>query len=158
MALLDPTKILPTRFLEAKVFSLYMPADPNGHPYLVATVEGKPMAVGLAGDEKFYFWPIEKGPDENGFIVPDIKIGVDTGGASEQSHMSTTGSIVRKGDKLGILARPGGGMSQKIFIQLCDELPVGSQEVKIAFSKWEISLGEGTDKQVLFKFDLGKPA
>lgn len=142
----------------ATVGSLVWPRDEYSPPFLIGQREGAAMAVALNGNDAFHAFPIAGSSNRRGTIVPQVRLEIDvTSAVNLNKRDYATGQVIRNGKRLALVCRLGHGYSSGFFwIDIRDDLPdVG--EDNAAFERWNVVLGRGQEKQVLFAHSPGTP-
>jgi hypothetical protein len=131
--------------------TLLLPRRDREEIMLIGEFKGAPVAIFLSGDYKFHFFETEGAAHWKGLIVPDVRIEVDETSLSDASYTSVPlGSLVRKDTTLGIRVRRERGFDDGATADLHSNLPSSGSE-EAGFSKWQIVIGTGADKRVLWK-------
>lgn len=117
-------------------------------------MQGRPAAFILTGPQRFS-WHLSEGADcWSGLVFSSIRIEMDESSAfSPQSIQPPLGSLVREGTSLVARATPSEFRGSNTVV-LEKDLPSAGQ-LSVGFRRWQVVLGHGTEKRVLFK--VGEP-
>lgn len=139
---------------DAKPLSLMLPRTRYEHTILVGHVEGKPTAVVLTGQHASLCFECERNNSFGGLIIPGVRIEVDETSLCDPAGMDTPScSIIRRDTRLAIQAQSERRFGGSTSVTLHDEL-VSAGEQKAGFTKWQVVIGEGVTKRVLWKVDV----
>lgn len=135
----------------------------HGAPFgkLLATpTDGRPVTqwcVLLEGEYRFRAFITDiYAPPRVGLIIPVQNIEVDEVSAFDPGGMGTLGALVRKGTSVSMrVLVESSGFRQAKLLDLMTDLPVGSKDVAVAFSKWSLTVGSGEARRELFS--IGAP-
>ena len=151
--MLKPDQFFTGTLAQAAPLSLVLPRNQYEKPFIVGTGDGKPIAVCLEreGDFTFGYFFSENATNWRGLIIPDIAIEVDETSLYDPSYNSARlGSLVRSETRLGIAAKPEGGWrGGHTLIPLVEGLPAVPDDASAGFTRWQIVIGDGTEKRVL---------
>lgn len=134
----------------AKPLSLLLTSNSQKMALLVGQYQGKAAAVFLLGEYQAHFLQSEGNENIDGLIVPNVNIEID-----ETSFIDTYRteipllSVIRTDTQLVIAAKSEHSPFSPRSIVLYDNLAsVGTK--KAAFTKWQVVLGEGANKRILW--------
>jgi hypothetical protein len=136
----------------AEPLSLILPRTRYEETALVGHTSDGPAVVFLSGSRPFEWFACAGNTHWKGLIVPHVRIEVDEASVFEPDSISgNIGSVLRTGTQLVIRARPIAphGYAQII---LEDGLPT-TQNVAAGFTTWQVVIGSGHDKRVLWNSD-----
>ncbi|WP_226781928.1 hypothetical protein [Oceaniglobus trochenteri] len=147
--MLSPSEFTVGKVGAAKPLSLILPTSKYEETLLVGQLEDLPTAVFLSGQHKSMFFKTEGNESWGGLIIPSVRIEIDeTSFVDEYSSEAPMLSVTRTDTKLVVAARSERSFGQ-VQITLHEGL-VSSGEAKAKFANWQIVLGEGQDKRVLW--------
>lgn len=141
---------------EAAPGTLVLPRTKNEKTFLVGD-RGGPIAMFLDGDHQFASFPTQDLENWKGLHVPGVELIVDHLSLfSPDDDRVPLGSVVRGGTYLAITAKSGDryGFQDAIRINLRDDLPKSPSQLKAGFLHWQLVLGSGQERRVLFEMDL----
>jgi hypothetical protein len=120
--------------------------------FLVTAATGEPTAIFLDGEHRFSFMPSAGNTDWSGILVPNVVVEVDETSILDANEGQPLGSIVRKHSLLLVRAKRDQRMGVTPIAIVAD-LPTCHENESVVFARWQIMLGEGLSKRVLFKVD-----
>lgn len=141
---------------EALPGTLVLPRTKYESTFLVGE-RGGPIAMFLDGDYRFSSFPTKDVNNWKGVLIPGVELIVDHASLFDpDDERAPLGSVVRGGTYLAITAKSGDryGFQDAIRINLRDDLPKSPSEVKAGFLHWQLVLGSGQERRVLFEMDL----
>lgn len=136
--------------------SLILPMSRYDQKIVVAGSREKRMAVFIGEQHKYESFEIER-ENKNwyGLIVGDISVEVDENSIfNPQSTSAPMGSIIREENRLVIQTKTGHYPS-RLKVPLYENLPALENDCRVAFWRWQIFVGELTEKRILAKIDVG---
>lgn len=136
--------------------TLVLPRTKYESTFLVGERDG-PIAVFLDGDHQFESFPSKEAKNWKGLLIPGIELLVDhTSLFDPDDERVSLGFALRGGTYLAITAKSADryGFHDAIRIKLRDDLPKSPSELKAGFLRWQIVLGGGIERRVLFEIDL----
>lgn len=136
--------------------TLVLPRTKYESTFLVGD-RGGPIAMFLDGDHQFASFPCKGNDNWKGLLIPNVELIVDPDSLFDPASDHTPlGCVVRGGTYLAVTARSGDrhGFPNAIRINLRDDLPKLPSNLKAGFLNWQLVLGSGQDRQVLFEMDL----
>lgn len=157
--MLEPHEFFVGTLDDTRPGTLVLPRHQYEMPFLVGTIKGEPVAMVLAGDHAWHTMPCANSINWRGMLIPDIAVVVDhTSLVDPERGDAPLGSVVRMADKLAIraLEERGGFRGQGVLIELANDLPAGDSSYRAAFLHWQVVLGRGDQRRVLFEVDLRK--
>ncbi|RYG86338.1 MAG: hypothetical protein EON59_10230 [Alphaproteobacteria bacterium] len=149
--MLTPSQFAVGTLAHAKPLSLLLPRGPHEKPFIIGTVEGRAFAVCIAIDDAhaFAFFSAEHAHHWRGLIVQDVLVEVDETSVYDTAYNDVRlGSMIRSGSRLSIAAKVEGWRGGVSLVTLADTLPQAGEE-SAGFTRWQIVIGSGIDKQVL---------
>lgn len=145
---------------EAAPGTLVLPRTKYESTFLVGD-RGGPIAMFLDGDYLFSSFPTKDVDNWKGLLIPGVELIVDHASLFDpDDERALLGSVVRGGTYLAITAKSGDryGFQDAIRISLCDDLPKSPSNLKAGFLHWQLVLGSGQERRVLFDMDLREKA
>lgn len=143
---------------EALPGTLVLPRTPYESTFLVG-VRGGPVAMFLDGDHQFSSFPSAEAENWKGLLIPGVELLVDHSSLfSPDDERAPLGSVVRGGSYLAVTAKSGDryGFHDAVRINLQDDLSESPSALKAGFLHWQLVLGCGLERRVLFEIDLRK--
>lgn len=137
---------------DAKPLSLILPRKKYEATILVGKNQAGHNAVVLSGQYSCYCIDSRNNDNWSGIIIGDIHIELDEKSVFDAlDDDPALGNIVRLDSNLTIIAKQEKSYPNVVSVTLCDDLsPV--TRLKAGFRRWQIVLGEGVDKRVLWRF------
>lgn len=129
--------------------SLILPRTKFEVVALIGTMKGAPAAVFLSGQYAFQCFQSADNRNWQGLIVPKVRIEVDETSLFDPDYGSPMGTVVRQETDLVVRARTENSFGQTAPVTLHGGLP--ACELKAGFSQWQVVIGEGLDKRVLWR-------
>lgn len=141
---------------DAKPLTLVLSrGNAHGAPFLVGTSKGETVAVFLSGDYQYQAFKTAGNNSWEGILVPDVRIEVDEKSVFDPNmHPAVFGAVICEGSGLILNARDGDWRGMAWPIGLVEGVE-GAARVSVGFSQWNIVLGAGNEKRVLFEVSLG---
>lgn len=156
--MLKPFECSPGLIEDAETLTLVLSREPYEQTALVFRVADKKIVLFLSGgsDQQFRFMESNGDYDWRGLLIPNVAIELDeTSLVAIERHYAPLGSLIRHRDKLlvqtTILNSRFNYSGTQLPIML--GLPAISPTEKACFAKWQIVLGDGEEKRVLFRVD-----
>ena len=157
--MIDPSECFAGLLSAAKPMSLVLPTSNDGNRFLIATHNGMPHAICL--DElhqlgRFHSFPCND--DHNfwgGLHIPGIRIELDEASLNEaQGRFVPRGAMLRTEDRLELRVQLERHQNVSVaFIIVADGLPACAPNQSACFLKWQVVIGKGQDKRVLWQVD-----
>lgn len=141
---------------EAVPGTLVLPRTRYESTFLVGE-RGGPAAMFLDGDHQFSSFPSAQAENWRGLLIPGVKLIVDHDSLFDpDDERAPLGCAVRGGSYLAVTAKSGDryGFRDAIRINLQDDLPESPSALKAGFLHWQLVLGSGLERRVLFEIDL----
>lgn len=132
--------------------SLILPRSKYEEPFLIGLTGSGPTAVFLDGQNRFRSMSAAGNKDWHGVIVPQIRVAVCAKHIVDPNHAKEPGMMVRIGTKLAICTRDARGFGMLHLLTIEDGHADGNDH-QAGFQKWQIVLGEGPDRTVLWSYD-----
>jgi hypothetical protein len=154
MTLLSPHEFIVGSLARAQPLSLVLPRNKYEATFLVCQAEASAVAVCLAGQHAFQHFPCSNNSHWKGLIVPDVRVEVDITSLIETGQGTPLGAALRSASRLMIAARSDQSYGPS-GVTLHDDLPPAYEEA--AFSRWQVIIGRGLDKRMLWSIDLNAP-
>ncbi|EJT04932.1 hypothetical protein [Rhizobium sp. CCGE 510] len=136
---------------DAKPLSLMLPHGQYDEPVLVGHIDAAPMALFLSGQIAFRYFPSADNDDWRGLIIPNVRVEVDETSLLNPARVDVPqGSVVRQDTRLVVEAKPERSLGGSASITLSESLKdVG--KLSIGFGNWQVVIGEGNAKRVLWQ-------
>ena len=152
--MLEPKEYFVGNLTAAPAGSLVLPRNQHELPVLMGLRgEGR---IGVFLGEPFRFSTLENDnfDDWAGLIVPGVTILADE--STLTPEIKRLGTLVRLKDKIALAASPPvrHGFGQMIRVDLATDLPPCADTEQAGFLHWQIVLGRGVERRVLFNVDL----
>ncbi len=141
----------------AKPISLIQPITDHEDEMLIAGNTENPIAIFLQGEHAFQWFEVAGSSNWTGLIIPNLSIEVDqTSAFNPNFQRNWIGAAVRSQTELTICVKAKGrnGTSN---ISVVSELP-SLGDYKVGFNRWQLVLGDGSQKWVIRAFDLTQSA
>ncbi len=141
---------------EAAPGTLVLPRTKYESTFLVGE-RGGPFAMFLDGNYLFSSFPTKDVDNWKGLLIPGVELVVDHASLFDpDDKRAPLGSVVRGGTYLAVTAKSGDryGFQDAIRINLRDDLPKSPSNLKAGFLHWQLVLGIGQERRVLFEMDL----
>jgi hypothetical protein len=137
-------------FAKAAPLSLVLPRTTYEAAAIIGAFNDAPTAVILSGDYAFRTFKSADNDTWRGLIVPGVRIEVDETSLFDPDYEGLpVGSIVRAGTDLAVHARAESSAWQTLSVALHTGL--APTDLKAGFGRWQIVVGTGTDKRVLWR-------
>ena len=154
--MLSPEEFTVGNVEEAPPGSIVLPRGKYESVVLICEGDEEPVAVFLGAEGGFRFFPAIGTDRWGGMIVLDVRIEVDeTSLYNPETHGIHPGILVREGTKLFIRGTGQDTFGRSSPVTVKSGLPEGSGGA--AFTRWQVVVGRGDEKRVLYKVDLGDP-
>ncbi len=155
MTMLPPDKLVSANLGDAKELSVLMPTNKWGFPFLLVPSGETVLAVSLGGEQKFACFDAKGNTAYRGLLITGVELVLDPDSAFDFSRLDgRPGVLVRDGAFLAMNLFPEGMMRIAQLVPLFAGLPAGSSGLQIGFNHWQVTIGQGVDRQVLFDMDL----
>ena len=140
---------------EITSLTLVLPVTQCEETLLVLPQQDKLIAIFLTGQHRFHGFNVAGNDILKGLLIADIQLEADeTTVSSPGRNDLPLGALVRSGTCLGIKGR----MDHSYHlapIAVYAGLPQIHRELEVGFTKWQITLGEGLARKVLFEMNVG---
>jgi len=140
---------------DAVPLSLVLPRNERKTIALVGHSENVPTMVSLSPADDFRSFEASGGQNWTGLIIPNVRVEVDEASVVDpRAEDRLLGIVVRLDTRLVIRAKPEFFYSGPTLVTLHDGLePTGGQPEahQAGFRRWQIVVGEGVDKRVLWQ-------
>ncbi|NNU40583.1 hypothetical protein G9X64_29690 [Rhizobium sophorae] len=141
-------------FKDALPGSLILPRSEREETVLIGRVANAPAAVFLSERSRYEYFLTADSDNWYGLIIPNVRIEVDEKSVFDPSYGNHLGAIQRVGTTISIRAKADRSLSAN-YIVLEDGLDsVG--EFKAAFTRWQVIMGEGFSKRILWQAPASK--
>ncbi len=131
--------------------SLLLPRRHLDEPLLIGnSPSGKSACLVLSGHRQFSWFESEGADGWIGLAYPSVRIEMDeTSVFSPDYTQVALGNLIQKGTCLAVCAKSHEFRGQN-FVIVEDNLP-STGEISVGFTRWQVVLGHGPEKNVLFK-------
>lgn len=149
--MLSPDEFTVGTFADAAPLSLILPRTSYEDAALIGSWEGAAAAVFLSG--QFAFHVFENTPRDHwcGLVVPDVRVEVDEATLFDPERNDVPlGTIIRTDTRLVVQAKRQNTFSRGTPVTLHDGLP-SANELKAGFSGWQVVIGTGLAKRILWQ-------
>lgn len=146
---------------DAAPLTLMLPRTKYERHFLIGGPADDPIAICFAEDYKFRAFHSAENEAHQGLLISNVRIEVDAASAVNASNYDVPlGAIVRRGTGLGIMAMLDGnsfrGYSAQL-ITLYSGLAEAREGCGVGFQRWNVTLGSGENRRILFEVDLTQP-
>lgn len=148
--MLYPEEFTIGTFASAPAGSLILPRTKYEVAAIVGVIGEASTVVILSGQLQFNYFPTAGVENWSGMIVPNVRIEVDEKTAFDPGYGRPPGSVIRASTFLGIHALSERAYGRTQVVPLVLELPAAA-EGGVGFTKWQVVLGAGVDKQILMQ-------
>lgn len=133
--------------------SLLLPRLPSDEPLLIGTSkDGKNACLMLAESHQFTWFESAGAERWLGLVFPTVRIEIDeTSVFSPDYAQAVPGNLIREGSSLVVIAKSSQFRGRDIVV-LENNLP-STGVLSVGFTRWQIVIGHGIDKRVLFKIE-----
>ncbi len=155
--------VAPVSMAAEGAMTLVLPRSVYERQCLVIMRDGKPTIICLdedAGAGAFFSFQSDEDDNWQGVHIPNVRIELDVSGLCDAQNQSIpVGTMVRTEDKLTLRVKKEGNYQALGSVTLLEGLPNCAPRQNAYFLKWQIVLGEGSEKRVLHMVDVTpKPA
>lgn len=134
-----------------KPLSLILPIRNYDAPILIGKVDNDPIGVILGGSNKSTYFKCEESSLLGGLIIPDVRVEVDETSIFDAGRIDPPAlSVVRMDRVLSIVAKAYSNLHSWENVVLHDDLPK-ARDYTAGFKAWQVVLGNGSEKRVLWK-------
>ena len=154
--MLSPSDFSVGSFPEAEGLTLMLPRTQHEEPILIADASGVKVAIYL-GKHKYDACPCGDSHGWNGLLIADVSIELDETSLFDPGRDDAPlGALVREGVSLNMIAKiiDNHHIQRAQPITIIAGLPPCRERESAGFTKWQIVLGEGEEKKVLFRVDV----
>ncbi|TCN19811.1 hypothetical protein [Sinorhizobium americanum] len=149
--MLSPNEFTVGTLGSAEPLSLILPRTKYEATMLVGYVDKAPAAVFLSGQFAFQYLLSTGNDNLGGLIVPGVRVEVSESSVFDPNQTSAPfGAVIRTDTRLVIRAKSEHAFGGSSSVTLHDEL-ASAGELYAAFTKWQIVIGEGQAKRVLWQ-------
>lgn len=141
---------------KATPLTLVLPRNTQEEPFLIGLCSNAPAALFLSGRHQFTWFASAGSETWNGLLIPNVRIEVDETSIFCPSDVHPEfGTIVRKDAQLVAQARARSthSVNRAESVVLEDGLP-STLNVEAGFRRWQIVLGSGLDKRVMYEVSV----
>lgn len=142
---------------EARPGTLVLPRTRYESTFIVGERADRAIAMFLDGDHIYKSFPSAEGESWKGLLISEIELVVDPASLFDpDNEQAPFGAVVRGGKYLSVIAKSGDryGFHDAIRISLHGDLTAMASNLKVGFLHWQLVLGSGQDRRVLFEIDL----
>lgn len=142
---------------EATPLTLVLPYSEYGDAFLVGSSDGEPVAVCLGEGSPFQAFKSAGNDSWGGLLIPGVHIEVDEKSVYDaMSRSPVFGAVLCKGSGLAITAHGEHSRSMAWSIVL-EKSSTTVLNRAAGFRKWNVVLGSGREKRVLFEVSVTSP-
>jgi hypothetical protein len=142
---------------QATSLSLVLPRHEHEETILIARCSSGPAAFFLSERERFKWFESSGNNHWHGLLIPNIRIEVDETSVFDPSRIEAKpGTVIRHGTQLVVKAKGARAFSILESLVLEDGLPETSQE-HAGFLRWQVVIGVGIEKRILFGVSVDEP-
>ncbi len=154
--MLSPNEFMIGNVGNAKPLSLVLPTNKHEVAMLVGQRNEVSVAVVLSGEHTSLSFESEGNEHWSGLIIPNVRIEIDeTSFVDTYSSDKPPLSVVRTATKLVIATKSKNSFERPSkMVTLHDNLMSAGKEFQAAFTKWQVVLGDGETKRVLWRLDM----
>lgn len=136
----------------ATPLSLILPRNQYEATALVGTLKDTPAAVFLSGQFAFSFLPSVDNHSWKGLIIPNVRVEVDPTSLYNGDNIGGgLGTVIRMDTRLIVKAKSERFYGDGVSVTLHDGLTPCAEGYTAGFANWQVVLGEGQDKRVLWR-------
>jgi len=152
--MLAPEEFTVGTFASAPAGSLILPRNKHEATAIVGLLDDAPTAVLLGNRFPFHYFPTAGSETWSGMIIPKVRVEVDESTAFDPAYGgSPLGTVVRAAAELSIYGTTERSFGRHVAVSLVSNLPA-TPDGSVGFSRWQVVLGAGTEKRILFKIDV----
>lgn len=141
----------------ATPLSLILPRNQYEAALLIGSCNDAPAAVFLSGQFAFTFFPSADNHSWKGLIVPNVRVEVEpTSLYNGDNFGGGLGSVIRVDTRLVVKAKSERYFGDGVSVTLHDGLAPCAEGYTAGFANWQVVVGEGQDKRVLWR-SIDKP-
>jgi hypothetical protein len=158
--MLSPADFTVGSFPEAEGLTLMLPRTKHEEPILITSASCEKVAIYL-GQHKYDAHPCGDHDGWKGLVIRGVAIEVDEASLFDPDYEDAPlGAVVRQGSGLNIIAKSidNHHIRRAQPVALMVDLPACRERVAAGFRKWQVVLGDGEDKQVLFAVEASSVA
>lgn len=156
--MLAANEIMVGSVADAIPLSLVLPRSSYESIALVGQRENVSTVVSLSPTDEFRSFAASDGQNWTGLIIPNVRIEVDeTSVFDALNEHRSFGNIIRLDTQLAIRAKQDSLFARPTLVTLHNGLASTegkSERYQAGFSRWQIVIGEGVDKRVLWETSL----
>lgn len=153
--LLSANEFTAGTFTEAKPLSLVLPRSKSETTALIGRIHDEPAAVLLDGPHAFTFFDTSSASNWRGIIISNVRIELDEESAFDPDKVDfSPGAIVRSKKEISLCAKAPNSFGSFSFLTMDSNLSIESS-LEVGFLNWQIVLGEGREKRILFNQHSG---
>lgn len=152
--MLSPNEIFIGKLANSQGLTLLLPSNSReSDTALIADVGEEKHVFFLGGQNKFSAFECTGNPHHGGILIPNVRIEFCVQSVVDEYSNWKAGTLVRAENKLYVASREQ-HFSGTYLVPLLDALPDCVSRCKAGFSKWQIVIGEESNKRVLHTISL----
>lgn len=152
--MLSVEEFIPGTLSKAEPLTLLLPRHEHERAMLVVPGEGAPTVVMLSASDQFTSFECASNTVWAGLMIPRVRIEVDEASVFvPQRRGEPLGALVRHGTTLSIVSK-GDWSSPHRHVIVVSGLQPAEADQEAGFLRWQVVLGEGSEKRVLHKMDV----
>ena len=157
--MIDPSECFAGPISAAQGLTLVLPRTQYERACLIVSKEEKPVCVCLeqfSNVGPFFAFECDDNDNWRGLLIPDVRIELDeTSLHDSDGWRSPRGAMARTQGELMLAVEFGGQFQTRTAgVTILDGLPLCSPHQAACFMKWQVVLGNGDNKRVLWKVDV----
>lgn len=138
--------------LDARGLTLMLPRDEYEQSLLIAEHGDLTMVAILKGPYRFRAFKRDASSNQwRGLLIPDIRIEIDETSVFQPQGSAPLGSLLRSDSDLRLMTRRDDEQFGRAgSIVLLTNLPTCGDGQSVGFTSWQIVLGEGRNRRILY--------
>ena len=159
--MIKPSECLVGKLEDASILTFLMPRTSDEETFLIVPEERLQSAIFLGRNHKYKSFDCTNNTTWQGLLIPNVCIELDEDSLFDPGSGNVPiGSLVRVDNCLRICVRPlESRMVLKSYITIINDLSPCAIGYSAGFRKWQIVLGEGLEKRILWQsWDVGGAA
>lgn len=157
--MIDPSECFAGPISAAHGLTLVLPRTQYERACLIVPKEEKPVCICLeqfSNVGPFFAFECDDNDNWRGLLIPDIRIELDeTSLHDADGRYAPRGSMARTQGELTLAVEFEGQFhARTASVTILDGLPPSSPHQTACFLKWQVVLGNGDNKRVLWKVDV----
>lgn len=140
---------------KASAVTLVLPCEERGEAFLVGTSPKGPAAIFLSGQHQFRWIETTGNTYWGGLLIPKVRVEVDETSLLNANYFhARAGSLLRKGPSLSLQALNTQHHSGLLMPIVIEDGLIDTGEESVSFSKWQVVIGTGSEKRILYRVDV----